>query len=130
MHSTKRILSKTTKRGQPEVSFTFIYALYIAKKQREKRSWDKMEAAVYEIVLVRPKSRNLKLKEIYQKVMEKIQDHETRKRYIRKHVFSDVICELKKIRKVENLEERCDFNCFISVTDVGTVTAFRGRIIL
>jgi hypothetical protein len=70
--------------------------------------WERIEAEVYEIVLVRTKYRQDKMNNIIQKVKDAIKNKQQQKINIRQQVINDVSCELKRLRTVLNLEDRCD----------------------
>jgi hypothetical protein len=96
---------------------------------KRSNDWEHVEAEVYEIVLVRTRYRQSKMNNIIKRVMVKIKDKQQQHKNIRKQVINDVNCELKKIRTVVNLEDRCDKFCQINITDIATVTSVKGKII-
>lgn len=57
--------------------------------------------------------------------MNQIKDKQQQQKNIRKQVISDVNCELKKIRKIVKLEDRCDKFCRIGITDIATITSVK-----
>lgn len=89
--------------------------------------YDKVEATIYEIVLVRAKSEQDKLQKLALKAIKNIKNDKEREEIIKQHIFSDLICELKEIRKIDGVENICDNMNRFDVTDIGTITWLRSK---
>lgn len=92
----------------------------------DKFSWKKMEAYIFEIVLVRSKSTHDKLQNLANKLQQNQQRDQRVKQYFKKNVLQNVKCDLKLLRTIEDLHTRCDIECKINITDVASITSQKG----
>ena len=101
--------------------------LFLDEHKHKETQWKCVLANIYEIVLVRAKSKHDYLTKILRENQQKIRKTPKLRSYIKKYIISEVRCGLKKIREIKNLENRCDKTNMIHLTGIATVVSFKGN---
>lgn len=91
-------------------------------KKIQRRYWSRVDATVYEIVLVITRDEHEKIQEKAKNTENKIEFEKLKKRLLK-----GLRCELKPIRRVNGLEDRCDKFCILNITDTSLVTSLKGK---
>ena len=103
--------------------------LFLEEHKHKETQWKCVLANIYEIVLVRAKSKHDYLTKILSENQQKIMKIPKLRSYIKKYIISEVRCGLKKIREIKDLENRCDKTNMIHLTGIATVVSFKGNFI-